>query len=501
MMILLDISTSYRFRHLNPMGILRVEHEVVRALTQAYGDKVVLGVYDEARSGFYRMSLDEFTAVAIDKTWAATMPERTLTAPSRWRSWARIGRFWLRSRRRCRAVPGAGDLVHRLHEEIIADELMWLSLDEYTMMRGVLDRAQHVFPKYTQRIVSLDSINHRAHHGLIDAPEARLTYPDNRISDDMIRHYISVGGFWSDTRHRGAYERRRDCGWTVHYLFHDLIPVLWAHVAEPTTRKTFPLALHWVLWGLDQCWTNSQTTRNDLLDHIDSYGYPPMDPDWVTPVYLGSEVPASDLTPDQEKAILRRFGLEDGRFVLMVGTQEVRKNHDLAYRLWREMNQRHPGQVMPLVWAGQPGWNIDPLLDMVQRDNGLPVDAIRILSSVSDAELAALYKACRYTIYPSHYEGWGLPVVESLSYGKPCLTSDAPSLIEAGAGASEAIGLLDGEAWLARCFALMTDAAAYDAACARAAAFTPYDWPGFRRALVSDFQRFLDDRTAKDASQ
>jgi len=388
-------------------------------------------------------------------------------------------------------VPGVGDKTHRAREEVIAEELLRLSLEEYGMMTGVLKKVSFLVPHLSGRIQQFDDINHRAHFGILRTVHDQICIEENRIEMATIRHYVSVGGFWSDDRYRFASEMRRDHGWTMHYLIYDLIPILWGHVAEPTTRKTFPLALHWVLWGVDQVWTISETTKRDLLRHIKENGYPAMDPDWVKPIYLGSEVQQSDLTDEEEQALFARYDLEPGRFVMMVGTQEPRKNQDFAYRLWRELNIRHPGKVMPLVWVGQPGWAIEPLLEMVCNDNGLPHQAIRTLSDISDNELVSLYRSCRYTIYPSHYEGWGLPVVESLSHGKPCLTSDAPSLIEAGAGASEVIGLFEGEKWLARCFELMQDETAYRAALDRVARFEGYSWDEFRETLCADFQDFL----------
>jgi glycosyltransferase involved in cell wall biosynthesis len=57
---------------------------------------------------------------------------------------------------------------------------------------------------------------------------------------------------------------------------------------------------------------------------------------------------------------------------------------------------------------------------------------IILVAHPTDAELAALYRGCLFTVFPSLYEGWGLPVSESLSFGKPCVISSATSLPEAG---------------------------------------------------------------------
>jgi len=135
--------------------------------------------------------------------------------------------------------------------------------------------------------------------------------------------------------------------------------------------------------------------------------------------------------------------------------------------------------------------------EMLAEDVGLPHRAIRILTDVDDAALGVLYDNCRFTLYPSHYEGWGLPVVESLNHGKPCLTSDAPSIVEAAQGAADTLPLMDGEAWMARAFALMSDAEAYAEALARARAFGGYSWEEFRANLLADFEAFGQDDDVK----
>jgi glycosyltransferase involved in cell wall biosynthesis len=55
-----------------------------------------------------------------------------------------------------------------------------------------------------------------------------------------------------------------------------------------------------------------------------------------------------------------------------------------------------------------------------------------VVDKPSDTEIAALYQGCLFTLYPSLYEGWGLPITESLAFGKPCLIADRTSLPEAG---------------------------------------------------------------------
>jgi glycosyltransferase involved in cell wall biosynthesis len=116
-------------------------------------------------------------------------------------------------------------------------------------------------------------------------------------------------------------------------------------------------------------------------------------------------------------------------FVLCVGTLEVRKNHQLLYHLWHRLVELSGDRVPPLVLAGRPNWGTAELLGQIAAD---PVVRGRLilLATPTDAELLWLYRHCLFTLFPSYYEGWGLPVAESLAHGKYCICSRAASLPE-----------------------------------------------------------------------
>lgn len=119
-----------------------------------------------------------------------------------------------------------------------------------------------------------------------------------------------------------------------------------------------------------------------------------------------------------------------GDFILSVGTIEARKNHMLLYYAYKSLLQQ--GLKLPsLIIAGRKGWLTDDLCYMLEHDEDVK-GKILIRESITDSELSWLYKNCLFTAFPSFYEGWGLPVAESLSYGKVTLSSNTSSLTEAG---------------------------------------------------------------------
>jgi glycosyltransferase involved in cell wall biosynthesis len=123
--------------------------------------------------------------------------------------------------------------------------------------------------------------------------------------------------------------------------------------------------------------------------------------------------------------------LKNMRFVLSVGTLEVRKNHLPLVRLWERL-YREMGEFAPmLVLAGGSGWMIDRLETYLHATGNVYGQVVHI-HDASDAELAWLYQHCEFTVYPTLYEGWGLPVGESLWFGKPCICYRHSSLPEVG---------------------------------------------------------------------
>ena len=120
------------------------------------------------------------------------------------------------------------------------------------------------------------------------------------------------------------------------------------------------------------------------------------------------------------------------RHVLYVSTIEVRKNHMLLLRVWERLIAAHGADaVPPLVFAGKYGWEIDELKAELAR-TGFLGGKITAVQNLTDGQLAELYRQSHFTVFPSFCEGWGLPVAESLLYGRYCIASDATSIPEVG---------------------------------------------------------------------
>lgn len=114
-------------------------------------------------------------------------------------------------------------------------------------------------------------------------------------------------------------------------------------------------------------------------------------------------------------------------YFLMVSTIEPRKNHRKLLEAYSQLSADQKNK-MHLVIVGQEGWgNVN--VRAVIGDLGLK-SHVHHLSGISDAELDRIYQNCAFLAMPSLYEGFGIPIVEAMSYGKPVLTSNISSMPE-----------------------------------------------------------------------
>jgi glycosyltransferase involved in cell wall biosynthesis len=131
----------------------------------------------------------------------------------------------------------------------------------------------------------------------------------------------------------------------------------------------------------------------------------------------------------------KRLGVED-EFLLFVGTIEPRKNLVTLLNAYRELLSATK-QRPQLVIAGKKGWLTEEVFSTVKQ---LGIEKrVCFTGYLSDSDLCALYSSCRLFIYPSIYEGFGLPPLEAMACGAPVITSAIPSISEVVGNAAELV--------------------------------------------------------------
>lgn len=166
--------------------------------------------------------------------------------------------------------------------------------------------------------------------------------------------------------------------------------------------------------------TISQQSKNDIVRQFR------IAPDKVAVTYLAASPRFRPLPESAVSEVAQRYGLNRGTFILTVGTIEPRKNFLRLFQAFALLRQS--GCPYHLVHAGPRGWLFEDILVEVER---LELQgAIHFLGRVPLEDLVGLYNTAAMFVYPSLYEGFGLPVLEAMACGCPVVTSNISSLPE-----------------------------------------------------------------------
>ncbi|MBI0537149.1 glycosyltransferase family 1 protein [Roseomonas sp. KE2513] len=236
-----------------------------------------------------------------------------------------------------------------------------------------------------------------------------------------------LGSPWFHNDYGGFLSRTTaGCSMRTALLVYDLIPLLRPEWCDAGLVRVFSRWFTGFAPKVDHLFAISEATARDVERWSAREEVPLNLPVRTLPIgsgFSGPPVAAATALP---------MGLQPGGYALVVSTIEARKNHLLAFRAWRRMVEEMPPEAVPqLVFAGRIGWLVEDLMQQIENCGHLD-GKIVVVPDPTDAELVALYQGCRFTLFPSLYEGWGLPVTESLSFGKLCIASDRTSLPEAG---------------------------------------------------------------------
>jgi len=290
---------------------------------------------------------------------------------------------------------------------------------------------------------------------------------------------------------------RHDPAALVHYTYFDLPPlsrrtpvVASCYDLEPIRHpELFPARIVWYyrlfargLRRADRIVTISQASATDIADITGV----PIDRILVT--HLAADAPFRPADPAAIAAVRRAHALPE-RFVGYVGNTMPHKNLARVVRAMRQV--RAACGPIPLVIAGSPDRHRPELL--AAADAAGLGDGLRLLGRLEEAELPAFLSAARVFVFPSLYEGFGLPVLEAMACGTPVVTSTRASLPEVAGDAASLCDPLDVGAIGDAITRLLQDDDAHArqraAGLARAATFTWTRCAAAHRALYLDLLR------------
>ena len=236
--------------------------------------------------------------------------------------------------------------------------------------------------------------------------------------------FFSVGALWGVPDSYESISALVRRGVTFIPFIYDLIPALdeEMHSADKGVIIGFSGYLNFCCKNASYVCHLSKQTQSDF--------------DKWTTKYYGIELPGSVFgaipktfsTSDKDSLTISE--LKGKKFILQVGTIEPRKCHDLTLKTFTSISNSVADFDFHLVFVGRKGWKMDSNWEMFE--NAFGEGQVHHLNDLSDDQLQALYSEAKFSVFPSKYEGWGLPICESLLNGTPCLVRKAGSMIEAG---------------------------------------------------------------------
>lgn len=478
----IDVEDLFEYARKNsrPSGIQRMAYEMYSVLQRQYGNTGYVRFirHEPTRNSFRCVEWAELTALFQGLIGDSRRVNARLPSPIPSHSPTR---------------QSIRKLVHRLPTELRAALIGALKAQQVAFCAwvGLAGAAARLSGQVALRPTGL----FRA------ASESRWPEESARASFEMLAApgdvLLVLGSSWSHPNYAALISRYRARGLRFVLLVYDLIPLRRPEWCEAGLVRLFRTWFTSILPVCDQVFAISRATAADVELYAREHGIVLPGPVLSLPVGSGFSSVAGPATTIKSNRLP-----EPGSYALIVSTIEVRKNHLLLFRVWRQLLHDLPRDRVPtLVCAGRIGWLVQDLMQQIANTNGLDGKLV-IMEDVSDAELRALYTGCLFTLFPSLYEGWGLPVSESLSLGKPCFISNRTSLPEAGGTLARSFDPDD----LSQAYAMIrsvledrADLARWEGTVKRE--FKPVPWSATTTALLAGLDHPLAGDVQKSSTQ
>ncbi|MEP7029455.1 MAG: glycosyltransferase family 1 protein [Pseudolabrys sp.] len=432
--VIIDVSTLTRWSG-PPVGIVRVECELAR-WAAANATDVIFAFFDPGTKT-YRPFKDNWVKRLIDRTFSASPWILPNTRQRRRRS-DRIPQA-LR--------PAINWLVHSRRNLLLQLENVRLN-SKSERVRSAAEKLQR--PLLTKKYRPIMFHPDGSRKAIV--PLNQFLGPAiNFTAQDTL---ICAGMPWAHSDIDSIVELKARHGLRFVTLCHDIIPILFPQYYKQVDADAFKAFYEVAFAAADLVVFTAQSSRRDAIAYCTSHNLKIGD-SCVVP--LGADI------ADPHAAVNAALpdGIARDRYALLVSTIEPRKGHKLIYDIWLSLLAEGIPQKtgFKLVFVGRPGWQVDELIAKLKTDPRLH-GSLHLLTSVDDAQLSSLYKGAAFCLYPSVYEGYGLPVIEAFLRGKAVLASTGGAIPEVVGGLSPCLDPHDEKLWYSMLAQWISDPAA-----------------------------------------
>ncbi|MBZ9734872.1 glycosyltransferase family 4 protein [Mesorhizobium sp. CA18] len=300
-------------------------------------------------------------------------------------------------------------------------------------------------------------------------------------------HLLLMNNDWAHTDIEVISREARLAGAKLIVLLNDIIPIQFPEWYKPHDVKRFTDYVDLAMRLADRFILTSRRVTTDVVEYAAKRG-----------IHLPQleHVPLGCDSARKSKADGRLAdGLEMDRYVLFVSTIEPRKNHSLLMDVWTRLvlDGTVARSGMKLVFVGRSGWMVEGILAKLHGHPAYGKSLVH-LDNVDDGTLSLLYRNSAFCVYPSLYEGYGLPPVEALAYGKALIASTGGAIAEVVGSSGLCLDPLDIEGWENAMREWITSPAARAPYEAKAADFVARSWgQAGRETLEATLAPFPDE--------
>ena len=418
--IIFDLTTTLRWAG-TPVGIVRVEREL--ALRARANPDIVFAFFNPIELKFHAI---ESATVDAFLFGGASLDTLGLNDPAK------------PGRRRTERIPPA--LRSAALWVLQSRRKLFQTIERIRLRAGnasiaaIVERMQRplITEKYRSMLLKPDG-SRRAHMtpDMVSGPAIQFQSGDT---------LVCVGSSWAHLNIEAISRARQHIGFRLVVLCHDIIPLLFPHFYMTHDVEAFRDYFHIAFPASDIVLFTSRKVESDALSYCHLHGLALRQ---TAVVPLGASFPSA-----KSDNLALPAGLQKDRYALFVSTIEPRKGHALIYDVWLKLLQENVPQrsQFKLVFVGRPGWMVDGLMRALKEDARL-ADTLLVLTNVGDDLLESLYQGAAFCLYPSMYEGYGLPVVEAFFHGKAVLASNGGALPEVAGEFSPCLDPMSPDLW------------------------------------------------------